>query len=205
MEIISETIHHKYRDHNGNVLLTFFYQSPILKDNTSAVQSINYFLEMQKAEALLQEKSLLADSVEFNKYYRTIPFESQTIIEITYNQNNLISFLKTNFVYAGGAHPNTTRSSYTFSLTTGEQVNLINITKKKPFEIKQAIINIFLEKIKKNPEQFFPEAINTIENTPLSDFHYYINDNGIIIYFNPYEIAPYVAGFVEAKLDLNTY
>jgi hypothetical protein len=44
---------------------------------------------------------------------------------------------------------------------------------------------------------------DVLQNFPLtSESSFYFYDDGVVLVFNPYEVGPYVAGFIEVKVPL---
>lgn len=121
------------------------------------------------------------------------PYEAVARYFVSYNKNNILSLTTELYSYTGGAHGMTIRESYNIDLENGKNLPLNDLF-KKDFDY-QSIINKEIKKqIAAAPEgNYFKDEFKTIkENQP-----YYLKDNGIVIYFGLYEIAPYALGFPE--------
>lgn len=119
--------------------------------------------------------------------------------DVQKNSKHVLSIVVEHYIYSGGAHGETINKSYNINLKTGEQIKLSDIfiqdsNYKKV--INDEIRNQISEKIKKDPEE------NVYSFDSISDEQdFYIRNDNIVVYFDLYEIAPYVAGIVEFSVD----
>ncbi|GAB6991904.1 PdaC/SigV domain-containing protein [Paenibacillus pini] len=110
---------------------------------------------------------------------------------VTYNSNGVISLITDQYSYTGGAHGMTNRVGMTFSLKDGKQLELADLLKATP-DYKQKLNKIIMDKTKKDPNVFDKqEGFKSLKDKP--DF--YVKENGLAIFFQQYEIAPYASGF----------
>lgn len=133
---------------------------------------------------------------------RNIPirqFEMYYVYTITNNENNILSLYYDDYRYLGGAHGMTERTSDTFNIETGDIIKLCSLFNYnvdyvrliKDFikmEIRlQSLLdnNMYFEDYEKNVDTYF--NVNS----------FYLTPQGIVIYFQQYEIAPYAAGIPE--------
>ncbi|WP_122638857.1 RsiV family protein [Romboutsia sp. Marseille-P6047] len=74
---------------------------------------------------------------------------------------------------------------------------------KKDVDYKKVINDYINSEINKNKELYFTgkEGFNGISDN--QDF--YIEDDGIVIYFQVYDIAPYYVGIPKFKIDNNQF
>ncbi|MGB4440412.1 MAG: DUF3298 and DUF4163 domain-containing protein [Sedimentibacter sp.] len=127
-------------------------------------------------------------------------FEIYYIPAITYNENCALSLFYDKYLYAGGAHGITQRTSDTWDIISGKELNICDMfvnSRLNHFEyIKQNIINQISENLESEEFCYFENyreniLINFNEN------NFYLIPEGIKIYFQLYEIAPYAAGIPE--------
>jgi len=114
----------------------------------------------------------------------------------------LISLYNDYYEYLGGAHGMTTRTSYTIDK---QKESLITL--KELFVQGYTYADIINKKIKedisKNPENYFDlgnEFKGISENQS-----FYIEGNNLVIYYQLYDIAPYVFGIPEFKIPLKLF
>lgn len=127
------------------------------------------------------------------------PYELSNKYEISYKSDKIVSILMEYYQYLGGAHGITLRKSYNIDLETGKDLKLQDLFRENvPYNNK--ICEEIKKDIKENPNNYFV----TGENVQCSDL-YYLTDDNIIIYYQIYDIAPYVYGFPEFKIPYNTF
>jgi hypothetical protein len=148
-------------------------------------------------------------ALEFFDYHKVqgrptslLPFVTEQTYENKYNDNYIISNLVTSFSYFGGAHPSTLYSSYTYHLLTGKKLPATYFLTEKISEKdeKQYVAKVFYEAYKKAPDNYYPDAEQILKEGKF-DYGYYLTEDSVVFYMNPYVIAPYVAGLQEISVE----
>lgn len=122
-----------------------------------------------------------------------LPYEAVATYFVSYNKNGILSVTVELYSYTGGAHGMTERISYNTDLNTGKNLLLKDLF-KKGYDYQTAINKEIKKQIAAAPEgTFFKDEFKTIK----SGQPYYLKDDGIVIYFGLYDIAPYAYGFPE--------
>ena len=151
--------------------------------------------------------NLVEDSNDYIKKAREAGWQirkyiGETIFELHYLSPNILSFSLVYYSYTLGAHGFTEKVSYNFDLLTGEKVTIdqlfINYTTYKDIINREIKRKIFQEK-----EVYFSEG--TKFTTIKEDQPFYIEYDGIVIYFGLYEIAPYAAGIRYFKIPFRVF
>ncbi|SKA93011.1 Protein of unknown function [Caloramator quimbayensis] len=135
-----------------------------------------------------------------------IPYNLHSAISqytVKYNKNGILSIPTILYSYTGGAHGMTYKVSYNFNLNDGSEILLKDLFKEN-IDYKSLIINEIKKQMKENKDMmYFDDAFNTVSK--LEDNHpFYIEDDGIVVYYGLYEIAPYAAGIQEFKIPFTT-
>ena len=121
------------------------------------------------------------------------PYEAYATYFVSYNKNNVLSLTIELYSYTGGAHGITIRKSYNIDLNSGKNLPLNDLF-KKGYNYQDIINKEIKRQIDGAPEgYFFKDQFKTIKE----DQPYYLTNDGIIICFELYEIAPYATGFPE--------
>ncbi|WP_332693945.1 DUF3298 and DUF4163 domain-containing protein [Halalkalibacter lacteus] len=109
--------------------------------------------------------------------------------EMKNNQRDIVSLTNSHYSFSGGAHGITIQRSLTMDVKTGQVYSLKELF--KPNSHYQQRLN-----------ELIKEQITSRDLPLLSDFtgiapnqYYYIADKALIIYFQLYELLPYVYGF----------
>src|SRR5262249_53492404 len=111
--------------------------------------------------------------------------------EVTAADKDFISILFSFYEYAGGAHPNTTTSSFNYDLNHNAAVNLADLFIPNSNYLK-VISDYSVKELKKL------ETVSSVEEgagPKLENFHSWnITPAGLKITFDRYQVGPYVAG-----------
>lgn len=176
--------------------------------STSAARGINAYYAA-KAEKLEQYcRTILYDeAVESARYIQKNypPFHSYELEEtytVTYNERCITSLYIERYTYMGGAHGATERNSDTWDFRSGRKIALSDFYPGNTDfsdHIKDCIEEQTAQRLKAAPSTYFdnyPELIR--KNFHMENF--YMNPDGIVIYFQQYDIAPYSSGLPEFEL-----
>lgn len=176
-------------------------RSIMLKTYFDSLYQINTNIDdllFQSAQAFAtdfkeQETYLMQDTLDIG-----LSMNWQIIVQndIVFQNQRFISFMKELFAYTGGAHGNTNRFYYTFDLNNQEL-----LTAEKLFvEQKYAgIIELQKQSLKKMGEDlsgFWLEGLKC-------DRNFYIEETGIVFYYDQYEIASYAAGPISIFISFD--
>lgn len=132
----------------------------------------------------------------------TFPYEIHSTYTVSENNEVLLSLYNDYYEYLGGAHGITTRTSYT--IDKGKE-SLITIKELfvKGYNYSDVINKSIKEQIRKNPENYFDSG-NLFKGIAENQ-SFYIEGDNLIIYYQLYDIAPYVFGIPEFKVPLKLF
>lgn len=172
---------------------------PSIKGGNQVYKNINKIIE-DFTLIWISDIKLLGE--EYSKKYeeagREMPkMEAYSLYEV-FDTEELISVPMTYYQYTGGAHGLTTKISYNYELKTGEEIKLNNLF-KDGFNYKDIIDKIIKDDIAKEPSLYFNNG--AMFKGVNGEQAYYLSRDGIIIYFQQYEIAPYSSGIREFKIS----
>lgn len=119
---------------------------------------------------------------------------------VVQQSDSLINIRLETFVYTGGAHLNTNTFSLLFDPSTGNKLTIVNLVNN-------------LHTLTRLAETKFREQYKIPAKTPLNDSGFmfdknrfvlpaniFCTDDGLLLHYNRYEIAPYVMGAQEVLL-----
>ncbi|NLZ83664.1 MAG: DUF3298 and DUF4163 domain-containing protein [Clostridiales bacterium] len=123
-------------------------------------------------------------------------FEVFVDYSITYNKNCSLSLYFDQYEYTGGAHGMTVRTSDTWDLIRSRMMKLKDFFICDDAYQEYVITNISIqiaEQIAAGDDMYFDDYFHLVrENFKPNNF--YLVDEGIVIYYDLYDIAPYAAG-----------
>ncbi|MGL4654760.1 MAG: DUF3298 domain-containing protein [Sarcina sp.] len=110
---------------------------------------------------------------------------------VPYNANNLLSLNVMNYFYAGGAHGLSTLHAYNYDVKTGKELMLKDFF-TDGYDYKTLINNKIKKYMSEDKDTYFSGGQ---EFKGISDKQeFYLSNQGITVYFQAYDIAPYAAG-----------
>lgn len=112
------------------------------------------------------------------------------------NERGVLSFSSLNYFFSGGAHGMTTQKSLTFEVETGKSYTLSQLFKEDSDYVK-VLSDIVAKQIKQRDLPLIVEF-----NGISPDQDYYVSDKCLVIYFQLYELVPYVWGFTYFPICL---
>lgn len=161
----------------------------ILKDVLNFKNEIKCYSESYK-----EEYNKNPDKDKYMKYQ----YEVFTNYDKAYNKNNIISIPVAFYQFTGGAHGMTQLKTYNYNLLTGEEIEFSNLFKKDS-NYKQIINQYIQESIDKDNSNYYlgNDGFKGVSENQT----YYLEDDGIVVYFGLYEIAPYSTGIPQFKIS----
>ena len=116
---------------------------------------------------------------------------------VYYFNEHFISFTQRNYDYTGGAHGMPYWVPYNFDLETGEQLKLSDIVANSEEEFKEIVTAQFEKMYAVDPEIYWDNAVDSVYEWTTMESLFYLKEEGLVIYYGPYDLASYAAGFQE--------
>jgi len=192
IRIISKTI--RYKDEYTEVDVKI----PVIEGmkNSGLMDQLNQAFEKKaldfKRETEKTVKEVVEESIKQGWPIRTgsvyIEYEARI------NDNQTMSISVTYYHFTGGAHGNYYKETVNFDLLNEKELLLPDLFTGSD-TYKQVLTDEILKQMNEDTEYLFPEAIRDFKAS--DDLNFYLTDEGLVFYFNPYEIAPYARGIVE--------
>ena len=155
------------------------------KVNQTIQKDVLNFKEMLQTESEEYLQGAKEEGWEIRKY------EAFAYYIVHYQRDDLLSLSVFYYCYTLGAHGHTFQRAYNFNLLNGEEILLGDILKEKKDYV--AIINQEIKKqMELNPQEYFSEW--SVFQSISEEQPFYLMEDGIIVYFGLYEIAPYASG-----------
>lgn len=130
------------------------------------------------------------------------PYEIYSRYTVSKDDEELLSLYDDYYEYLGGAHGMTTRTSYTIDKSKEVLLSLKDLF-VEGYNYKDVINKEIKSEINKNPQNYFDSG-NVFKGISENQ-SFYIEDDNLVIYYQLYDIAPYVFGIPEFKIPLNVF
>ena len=139
---------------------------------------------------------------EFPGAASTQRWEEERVATVLHHDDRLVSLMLEVYSYTGGAHPNARTLYGSWFLEDGRRVALRDLltpgSEERVAEIAEAV---FREQRGLPTEQSLEEqGFDFPDGKFALNENFAVTDQGLVFYFNPYEIAPYALGPTEIEL-----
>lgn len=175
------------------------YNSRILNERA---ENDDWVAELIQEEAESLEAAGITETGDYDSYYFPWNFDVQSYV--VRSDSKVFSLIAGYDTYLGGAHPSGYEFGYNFDTQSGEELTLKDVVKNT--EDLKAIV---IEKLGENPyadESFYDEWKEIVADEFAADaVNWCFDTSGLIIWFNSYEIAPYVTGPVDLEISYAEY
>ena len=174
----------------------------IININNEICADVMEFKNSVKKQAIAYKKLYTEKISKTDEDYFKYQYEVYVNNEVTYDKDNIISIVMTKYEFTGGAHGMTYLDAYNYNLLTGDILILKDMF-KLGVNYEEIINNFIASEINNNPESYFKgdEGFKGITENQ----SFYIDEDGIVIYFGLYEIAPYYVGIPKFKLRFDEF
>lgn len=208
LKIINRILQKEMKYENTVVLKYNIEYPEIVMDwqqNRNGIKKFNdYNLKMALQTQQKAENELYKEAIELYKYnkengYPQMMYELYREYQITLNQENAVSMYIDEYIFSGGAHGTTTRTSQTWNLMLGKMVELYELYPNEPYFLLDILRKINRE-ISENIEIYFADPYPLVVEY-FNPESYYIDNGKVVIYFQQYDIAPYSSGIIEFTLE----
>lgn len=176
---------------------------------------VNYYdqeVELKINKTIQEDIQRFASNIrdEARKFYQLTgilpiplrPFEGVTTFVIHLISPTVLSMTIDYYQFKGGAHGYTKRQAYNYNLLTGERVYLKDLF-EKGYDNKAVINDAIRDSINEHPEEYYQGKDGFITIDPNQSF--YLEPDNLVIYFDLYQIAPYVKGIPEFRIPYETF
>jgi len=135
--------------------------------------------------------------------------ELQTDFSISLLSAKFASILFSYYSFTGGAHGNTTTSSYNYDFENKKKIELKDLFAEN-FNYLKFISDYCIEDVRKQNEAqgYTPDVgwISEGASPDLANFKtFVITKNSLIILFDPYQVAPYAWGIVSVNIPFSKF
>jgi len=166
------------------------------KINQTIQKDVHNFKEMLQTESEKYLQGAKKEGWEIRKYIAT------TYYIVHYQKDDLLSLSVFYYSYTLGAHGHTLQRAYNFYLENGKEIPLSDILKEKKDDAD--IINQEIKRqMELNPQEYFSEW--SVFQSISEEQPFYLIEDGIVVYFGLYEIAPYASGIRYFKIPYSLF
>lgn len=170
----------------------------VIDEHFPGAAQLNSYLEGEQEGYITYERDMALSMEEWIAEEEGLQSSlSSRVSPIYYFNERFISYTQQNYDYTGGAHGMPYWLPRTFDLETGRELGLIDIVANSEEEFKNIVTAKFTEMYNVDPGIYWNDAIDSVYEWTTMDSPYYLSEEGLVIYYGPYDLASYAAGFQE--------
>lgn len=188
--------------------------SPYADDINEAMAG-NALADMEDGEAYMGMRAANADDCEFyghGQYYGCETSENRIVKVALFSDDKYLYVEKQGYWYGGGAHGYPLTSTELYDLTTGEQVDFLDVFPGTEEDLRKLIADKTVELYEYyeaqnegyNPFEFEDDPKTVYEiayDSAVAPYDIWFTEDGIIYYYPPYVMACYAQGYVEVPIS----
>lgn len=117
------------------------------------------------------------------------------------SSDDFLSFSNNTYSFLGGAHGSSALQTFNIDFKEKKILTLADLFNTADY--KTVLLNKINEQIKNSQElkdKLYPDK-QTVSD--INDNAFYLKDNSLVIYYQPYDIGPYVSGFISFEISLD--
>ena len=194
---------------DGKVYQDIQYSQIIYKNNSKFQKSLDVLNEELKKEAEKFKndnkdaiREYLPDYIKFmGTDGENAKYVYDSDISVSFENDNYISLTTNIYEFLLGAHGGTIIKCYTYDKKTGSKLTLDDFIKSRD-DLKE-FVKVWIKRESEKDDIFFPDAMDTVD-TLLGEngsIEFCLNNIGLSIIFQQYDIAPYAYGIIEIPVD----
>lgn len=120
---------------------------------------------------------------------------------LTYLDETKICLLLSGYEYSGGAHGMPFRTALIYDLNSGQKIETEDLFDVTEEDFSTLFTEAFSDLIAESPGDYWADAMDYVhEEASLENENYYLTETGVTFYFEPYVLAAYAYGYIEAEI-----
>lgn len=195
-----EEINNRFLE-DGTVAMEVYYKNPVVSipDYIDAQKLIQEDLNKRKDDFDISVNELESDARTFVEETKDTgsemgPYKETVEYETKRADHKVISLLRSEYSYSGGAHGYTLVHGLNYDSSTGNPLTLDDISEDK--EVLVECVKNYIYDVCDNGEykdDVFPDYKPYVDNVVADDL-WYLDEDGITFIANAYELGPYAVG-----------
>lgn len=192
-----------YPSDGAEVLGSLEFKIPQLTMRSAGAGKINEDI-LKYFEERLDEMDETAEGLSGGEDM-TEPYTLEIGYEMTYLDENRICLLLSGYEYSGGAHGMPFRKALIYDLKSGEELEAEDLFDVSEDEFGAAFTAAFEARMAEAPDDYWADAMDYVkEGASFDNEDFYLTESGTVFYFEPYVLAAYVFGYIEAEVPYSS-
>lgn len=140
--------------------------------------------------------------IELNGEEHFYSYSNYQQLGVARHDSSVVSLLGLSSLYSGGTHPNSIQTAWNLDITGQRILRLEDVIREDGAEQLAALVRASVDE-KFHGVGLFEDYAATIDSSMVYGNmtpYWYLNDTGMVIFYNQYELGPYAAGIIKAEL-----
>lgn len=195
--VVTTTVHNLFdKKTKGYALESTFDTIRLDDESAKAYPGLNDALKAFSENYLKQQDELVEETKKDPDVATVIKngmhYEVNASVEIMRADEEVFTILYENYSFLGGPHPNTVATLKSFDTKTGKELALTDVVKSKK-DLLEAVKKSLKEEYKEVEFNDLDKSMKDYEDGK-AELNWGVTNNGITVYFNPYDLAAYAFG-----------
>lgn len=150
------------------------------------------------------------DFIEANGSEYFYSYSNYQQLGVARHDETVVSLIELSSLYSGGSHPNSVQTAYNLDIENRRLLQLEDIIEESAAPELAALVHQAVNEkfaVLNGGSGLFDDYADTIDNsmaygsmTP----YWYLNDTGLVVFYNQYELGPYAAGIIKAEISYSS-
>lgn len=196
-----------YKADDGTEILTYTmtYPEVIIDGKEEIAEKINHDIESYRTAYDTSVSQMLETAKEEYEFMKSedgiehFTYSMETSFYLQRKDDNVLSFTVFDWNYTGGAHGNYVSTGINYSVISGKKIKIDNLSEDT--QAFRETSGKYLYSLSKTPgykERLFEEYDEqSLTDSLFMEGKWYLSNEGIVFFADPYMIGPYAAGTIE--------
>ena len=183
---MEQTFYNEVRANDGVLLWMDSYWYPVFKGNSSAANKMNAVYASEDQTANVDANDLLQSYYSKQGYTYEEANDGrvggmQVTTSVTYNKDDIVSFLHDNEWDGLGPHGEVDFSGHTFNIATGDELKLTDVLKVNAANVSDILSKEFLSEY-----TIDDDMDSSLREASTLDIPFWLENDGVHIFYGPY-------------------
>ena len=196
---------------DGGVTLVYenYAQAEFNSQDPARTEWVNGILGGIRRDFQVDSSNLYTYANDFVSEWGTDGFYSYSNYQqlgVARHDEAVVSLISLSSLYSGGSHPNAVQTAYNLDITGQRLLRLEDVILESAAPELAELVRAGVDEkftMIDGGNGLFEDYADTIDNSMIYGNmtpYWYLNDRGLVIFYNQYELGPYAAGIIKVEL-----
>ena len=186
-----------------------YAQAEFVSQDPARTQWVSEILSGIRRDYQVDSENLYTYADDFVAEWGTDGFYSYSNYQqlgVARHDEAVVSLISLSSLYSGGSHPNSVQMAYNLDISGQRLLHLEDVIAEEAAPELAKLVRARVDEkftMIDGGNGLFEDYGDTIDNSMVYGNmtpYWYLNDQGLVIFYNQYELGPYAAGIIKAEL-----